>query len=77
MEAALCNAAADATDVTGSQSVQDGSRIKHNRYAFRELAPCAAIRPDLQARSAHSNCIPIAIPGAVFAGSISTLMTRM
>jgi hypothetical protein len=56
MEAALCNAAADATDVTGSQSVQDGSRIKHNRYAFRELAPCAAIRPDLRQRSAHSNC---------------------
>jgi hypothetical protein len=47
MEAALCNAAADATDVTGSQSVQDGGAIKHNRYAFRELAPCAAIRPGL------------------------------
>jgi hypothetical protein len=57
MEAALCNAAADATDVTGFQSVQDGGAIKHNHYAFSGTCIMRGDPPpDLQARSAHSNC---------------------
>ena len=32
---------AEATDVIGSQSRQEPSGIKHNRYAFARATPCA------------------------------------
>jgi len=43
MEALPWNPAAEVTDVTGPQSVQDGDWIKHNSYAFRELASSADV----------------------------------
>jgi hypothetical protein len=58
MEVALCNAAADATDVTRSQSVQDGGRIKHNHYAFHELASWRCNDPACSKRSAGSSGDP-------------------
>ena len=44
MEALPWNPAAEATDVTAAQSVQDRGRIKHNSYAFRELTSCIDVR---------------------------------
>jgi hypothetical protein len=43
MEALPWNPAAEVTDVTGPQSVQDRSGIKHNSYAFAELSRCAGM----------------------------------
>src|SRR4051794_30819900 len=39
MAALPWNPAAEVTDVTAAQSVQDRGRIKHNSYAFRDLRP--------------------------------------
>jgi hypothetical protein len=39
MAALPWNPAAEVTDVTAAQSVQDRGGIKHNSYAFRDLRP--------------------------------------
>jgi hypothetical protein len=36
---------AEATDVISSQSRQDATGIKHNRYAFAQAKPCIAQIP--------------------------------
>jgi len=38
---------AEATDVIGSQSRQEATDIKHNRYAFARTTPCmtSIVRP--------------------------------
>jgi hypothetical protein len=43
MEALPWNPAAEATDVTGAQSVQEGGGIKLNSYASREITSCADV----------------------------------
>ena len=48
---------AEATDVIGSQSRQEATGIKHNRYAFRELAP---VRGDPPRTCKRGVPIPIA-----------------
>jgi hypothetical protein len=44
MEAAV-ELLAEATDVIGSQSRQEPSRIKHNRYAWIALTPGTNVEP--------------------------------